>query len=88
MAVGIGEDQSVAFDCVFDPKRHATVHVPAMLADAFGFSKSQARRLLEQNGVKVDGEVWNHLTGCLDDFDQKVVQVGKRKFVKTVAATT
>ncbi|MFU8826094.1 MAG: tyrosine--tRNA ligase [Brevefilum sp.] len=43
-------------------------------------SKSQARRLIEQNGVKIDGEVvsdpYMHLTPDV------VVQVGKRHFIR------
>ena len=33
------------------------VHVPALLAECFGLSTSDARRLIAQGGVKVDGEV-------------------------------
>ena len=33
------------------------VHLPALLADAFGVSRSEARRSLEQGGVKLDGEL-------------------------------
>ena len=32
------------------------VHLPALLADAFGVSRSEARRLLAQAGVRLDGE--------------------------------
>ena len=32
------------------------VHLPALLASAFGLSTSEARRLIAQGGVKVDGE--------------------------------
>ena len=31
------------------------VHLPALLAEAFGLSRSEARRLLAQGGVKLDG---------------------------------
>ncbi len=34
----------------------ATVHLPALLAQAFGVSTSEARRALAQGGVKLDGE--------------------------------
>ena len=33
------------------------VHVPALLAECFGLSTSDARRLIAQGGVKVDGQV-------------------------------
>ena len=32
------------------------VHLPVLLADAFGLSTSEARRLISQGGVKLDGE--------------------------------
>ena len=32
------------------------VHLPVLMADAFGISSSEARRLLKQGGVKLDGE--------------------------------
>ncbi len=33
-----------------------TVHLPALLASAFGISSSEARRLIAQGGVKVEGD--------------------------------
>ena len=32
------------------------VHLPALLAQAFGISTSEARRSLAQGGVRLDGE--------------------------------
>src|SRR5947207_6497985 len=32
------------------------VHLPAAIADAFGVSRSEARRMIEQGGVRLDGE--------------------------------
>jgi tyrosyl-tRNA synthetase len=58
------------------------VHLPAALADAFGISRSEARRLLGQGGVKLDGEVLSD--GELDvpakRLDGRVVQLGRRRF--------
>ena len=58
------------------------VHLPAALADAFGLSRSEARRLLTQGGVKVDGVAVDG--GSLDvaaaAVDGRVVQVGRRQF--------
>jgi tyrosyl-tRNA synthetase len=68
------------------------VHLPALLADAFGISTSEARRTLAQGGVKLDGEVVGN--GSLDlppsGVDGKVLQLGKRRFarVQIVPATT
>ncbi len=57
------------------------VHLPALLAEQFGLSRSEARRLIEQGGVRVDGDVVD--TGRLDlpasELDGIVVQVGKRR---------
>jgi tyrosyl-tRNA synthetase len=57
------------------------VHLPALLADAFGVSRSEARRLLGQAGVRLDGEA---LDGSALDLpaerlDGAVIQLGKRR---------
>jgi tyrosyl-tRNA synthetase len=56
------------------------VHLPALLADAFGISRSEARRLLGGGGVKVDGEPVDDLDVPADRLDGAVVQLGKRRF--------
>jgi tyrosyl-tRNA synthetase len=65
----------------------AEVHLPALIADAFGRSRSEARRLLAQGGVKLDGEALG-----ADDvdlpaarLDGRVLQVGKRHFRRLAA---
>jgi tyrosyl-tRNA synthetase len=57
-----------------------TVHLPAVVADEFGVSRSEARRLLSSNGVKVDGSPVSELDVDASDLDGKVLQVGKRQF--------
>ncbi|CAN5223228.1 tyrosine--tRNA ligase [soil metagenome] len=63
-----------------------TVHLPALLAKAFGISSSEARRLIAQGGVKLDGEAVD--PGVLDlpgaELRGRVVQVGKRRFARLV----
>jgi tyrosyl-tRNA synthetase len=60
------------------------VHLPALLARAFGISTSEARRNLAGGGVKLDGEPV--ADGALDvdaaDIDGKVLQLGKRRFAR------
>jgi tyrosyl-tRNA synthetase len=58
------------------------VHLPALLADAFGVSRSEARRLLAQAGVKLDGEVLDEsaLEVPVERVDGAVIQLGKRRF--------
>jgi tyrosyl-tRNA synthetase len=62
------------------------VHLPALIAGEFDVSTSEARRLLGQGGVKVDGEALSGdlLDLPLADLDGKVLQVGKRRFVRVL----
>jgi tyrosyl-tRNA synthetase len=57
------------------------VHLPALLADAFGVSRSEARRLLGQSGVKLDGESLDESVLDLpaERLDGAVIQLGKRR---------
>ena len=56
--------------------------MPVLMADAFGISSSEARRLIKQGGVKLDGET--AARRALDlapaELDGKVLQAGKRRF--------
>jgi tyrosyl-tRNA synthetase len=58
------------------------VHLPALLADAFGLSTSEARRLIAQGGVKVDGESVNEIDVPRTRLEGTVLQAGKRRFVR------
>jgi len=64
------------------PAGNGTVHLPALLRDAFGVSASEARRLLAQGGVKLDGEALagDQLDVPAERLDGGVLQVGKRRF--------
>jgi tyrosyl-tRNA synthetase len=58
------------------------VHLPAVIAEHFGRSRSEARRTQEQGGVKLDGETL--AADALDlpaaELDGRVLQLGKRHF--------
>jgi len=71
----------------FEPGDGGAVHLPALIASAFGRSRSDARRLLEQGGVKLDGEVVPASSIDLPpaELDGRVLQVGKRHFRRLVA---
>jgi len=58
------------------------VHLPALLADRFGLSTSDARRLIAQGGVKVDGRVVADLDLPREALAGALVQAGKRRFVR------
>ena len=45
-------------------------------------SKSEARRLIEQGGVSIDGERIENINSALPAKDEFVLKVGKRRFVK------
>jgi tyrosyl-tRNA synthetase len=73
------EIEQLAFDA-----RNGVVHLPGLMASAFGISRSEARRLIDQGGVSLDeralpaGE--HDLT--TERLDGAVLRVGKRRFRK------
>jgi tyrosyl-tRNA synthetase len=59
-----------------------TVHLPGLISDAFGMSRSEARRLIDQGGVSLDEQA---LAAGEHDLpaarlDGAVLRVGKRRF--------
>jgi tyrosyl-tRNA synthetase len=59
------------------------VHLPAVLVETLGVgSTSEARRLISQGGVKVDGEVVSELDLPRNRLGGALVQAGKRRFVR------
>jgi tyrosyl-tRNA synthetase len=58
------------------------VHMPLLMAGAFAISSSEARRLLKQGGVRLDGEALGEDALDFDpaELDGRVLQVGKRRF--------
>jgi tyrosyl-tRNA synthetase len=64
-----------------------SVHLPALLADAFGLSTSEGRRLIGQGGVKLDGEPVGNLDLPRARLAGAVLQAGKRRFVRLNEAT-
>jgi tyrosyl-tRNA synthetase len=59
------------------------VHLPALLVEHFGLgSTSEARRLIGQGGVKVDGEPLTELDVPRARLEGALVQAGKRRFMR------
>ena len=50
----------------------------------FANSKSEAKRMILGNGIKIDGELVNDCSKIIDLTESKVIQFGKNKFVQTV----
>jgi tyrosyl-tRNA synthetase len=66
------------------PANGELVHLPALLARAFGVSTSEGRRTLAQGGVKIDGEpvAPGALDLPADQVNGRVLQLGKRRFAR------
>ena len=62
------------------------VHLPALLVDQMGVSStSEARRLIQQGGVKVNGDPATGLDMGRDALAGALLQVGKRRFARLTA---
>jgi tyrosyl-tRNA synthetase len=59
------------------------LHLPALLVDLLGVaSTSEARRLIEQGGVRLNGEVVSALDLPRERLEGALLQAGKRRFVR------
>ena len=58
------------------------VHLPALLAERFGLSTSDARRLIGQGAVKIDGVAVSDLDLPRARLAGALVQAGRRRFVR------
>jgi len=58
------------------------VHLPAVIREVFGLSTSEARRMIAQGGVKVNGAPATDLDVPRASLDDALLQVGKRQFVR------
>ena len=64
----------------------APLNIVALIAQArLASSKSEARRLVEQHGVKLDGQTVESIETVVEVTAPRVLQIGKRKFVRLVA---
>ena len=62
------------------------VHLPALLAEAFGQSTSHWRRVIDQGGVKANGRVLTSYDVETASIAGDVIQAGKRQFLRIRAA--
>jgi tyrosyl-tRNA synthetase len=59
------------------------VHLPALLVEQFGVgSTSEARRLISQGGVRIDGEPATEIDIPRVRLEGALVQAGKRRFMR------
>ncbi len=69
-------------DARVDAREDGTVHLPEAMSEAFGMSRSEARRLIDQGGVTLGGAVLGkgeHDVAAAR-ADGEVLKVGKRRF--------
>jgi tyrosyl-tRNA synthetase len=63
------------------------IHLPALLVEHFDLgSTSEARRLIQQGGVRLDGETARQLDVPRERLAGTLVQAGKRRFLRFSAA--
>jgi len=58
------------------------VNLPALIREAFGTSGAEARRLLRQGAVRLDGEVVREQEVARSALAGRVLRVGKRRFAR------
>jgi tyrosyl-tRNA synthetase len=62
------------------------IHLPAVLTGALGVgSTSEARRLIAQGGVRLDGEPVTELDIPRERLEGRLLQAGKRRFARLTA---
>jgi tyrosyl-tRNA synthetase len=59
-----------------------SVYLPQLLSDQFGQSNSHWRRVIEQGGVRIDGEPVRELELPAERLVGSVIQAGKRQFLR------
>jgi tyrosyl-tRNA synthetase len=67
-------------EAVVEASGNGVLHLPQLIADVFGGSRSDARRAIAQGGVKLDGEPVAVLDLPAAELNGRVLQVGKRRF--------
>ena len=58
------------------------VHLPAVLGDAFGVSRSEVRRMIGQGGVRIEGVAVSTEDVPAETVDGRVLRMGKRRYVR------
>jgi len=75
-----GEPEEIEELVVAAPDDGRPVHLPGVIADAFGLSRSEGRRLIGQGGVQLDGAPLGEVDIDPERLDGRVLRVGRRRF--------
>ena len=76
--VGRGEPEAVE-DLAVTPS-DGKIHLPAVIAEAFGLSRSEARRLISGGAVHLDADPVAEIDLRPDQVDGRVLRIGRRQF--------
>jgi tyrosyl-tRNA synthetase len=68
------------------PADEDPVHLPRVLSRELGMTTSQARRLIDQGGVRLDGEPVTELDLPAEQLRGALLQAGKRRFMRFAAS--
>jgi tyrosyl-tRNA synthetase len=60
------------------------VHLPSLIREVFDVSGGEARRLLDQGAVRLDGEPIEGQEASRSELVGKVLKVGKRRFARLI----
>jgi tyrosyl-tRNA synthetase len=72
-------------EATFTPT-NGNVHLPALIAELFDLSRSQARRLITQGAVSIDEVAVADVDVAPEALDGRVLRVGKRRFKRLARA--
>lgn len=62
--------------------RIKALHLPSILSDQLGMSRSEARRIINQGGVKLEGEAVVAFDPPAERISGKTLTVGKKREVR------
>ena len=71
-----------AEEFIFSSDSEGNVHAPALVAEAYGISRSEARRNLESGAIRLDGEPLTDLDVRADLLDGKILMRGKKRVAR------
>ena len=66
----------------FTPDSEGQVHCPALISEAYGISRSEARRNLESGAVRLDGEPMTEIDVSAADLDGRILMRGKKRVAR------
>lgn len=63
-------------------KESERIHLPKLIAEEFGLSRSEVRRLVQQGAVRLDGEPTREMDPTASQLAYKLLSVGKKRSVQ------